>query len=208
MPKKLRYIAVADAIRQEILDGVYLPGDRLPRQHDLAKEHNVAFNTLKQALDLLSGEGYIVRKVAQGTYAALPEPQVPTAMVVDDDAHVRTILTRALRNHRWEATAVDSGEAALAALENQSFDLIFLDLIMAGMNGAQTFQEIRRKDASAQVVIITAYPDSEMMVTAMETGPFAVMLKPFSLNQLRSFLDERKPQPQLPPERARHESRQ
>ena len=194
MTSKLRYIVVADAIRQQIIDGVYLPGDRLPRQHDLAKNHNVAFNTLKQALDLLGGEGYIVRKVSQGTYAALPETRFPTALVVDDDPNIRTILSRALRNHKWKASAADSGEAALATLEDQTFDLIFLDLVMAGMNGAQTFQEIRRKDPTAQVVIITGYPDSEMMASAMETGPFAVMLKPFSLNQLRGFLDQRFPQ--------------
>ena len=82
----------------------------------------------------------------------------------------------------------------MATLEDQSFDLIFLDLMMAGMNGAQTFQEIRSNDESAQVVIVTAYPDSVMMAAAMEIGPFAVMLKPFSLRQLRGFLDERKPQ--------------
>ena len=184
---------VADAIRQKILDGVYLPGDRLPRQHDLAKQHNVAFNTLKQALDLLSGEGYIVRKVAQGTYAALPEPKIPTALVVDDDRQIRVLLSRVLEDYQWKAAAVDSGEAALATLEDQSFDLIFLDLMMAGMNGAQTFQAIRKKDESAQVVIITGFPDSEMMAAALEIGPFAVMLKPFSLKKLRSFLDERKP---------------
>ena len=192
MSSKLRYITVADTIRQMILDGVYSPGDRLPRQHDLAKEHNVAFNTLKQALDLLSSEGYIVRKVAQGTYASLPDSKFPTALVVDDDPKIRALLARALKDYKWEAAAVDSGEAALAVLEDRSFDLIFLDLMMAGMNGAQTFQEIRRKDSSAQVVIITGYPDSEMMAAAMETGPFAVMLKPFSLKKLRSFLDERK----------------
>ena len=198
MASNLRYVIVADAIRKKILDGVYLPGERLPRQHDLAKEHGVAFNTLKQALDVLSGEGYIVRKVSQGTYAAMPDPKIPTALVVDDDSDIRSILTRALRNHDWKAVDVESGEEALAMLENESFDLIFLDLMMAGMNGAETFQEIRRKDASAQVVIITGYPDSELMASAMGTGPFAVMLKPFSLNQLRGFLDQQMLQYQIP----------
>jgi DNA-binding GntR family transcriptional regulator len=83
MASRLRYIVVADAIRQKILDGVYSPGERLPHQHDLAKEHNVAFNTLKQALDVLTREGYIVRKVGDGTFAALPEDLSPTALVVD-----------------------------------------------------------------------------------------------------------------------------
>jgi len=198
MPSRLRYIAVADSIRQAILDGGYAPGDQLPRQHDLAKENGVAFNTLKQALDLLSSEGYIVRKVGQGTYAALPQPHVFTALVVDDDPDIRIVLTRALAARQWNAVAVESGEAALAELEDRSFDLIFLDLMMAGMNGAQTFQEIRRKDPAAQVVIVTGFPDSEMMAAALKTGPLAVMLKPFTLEHLYSVLNERNPRGQDP----------
>ncbi|PKB71194.1 MAG: hypothetical protein BZY87_06920 [SAR202 cluster bacterium Io17-Chloro-G6] len=196
MPSKLRYITVADSIRLAILDGVYAPGDRLPRQHDLAKQNDVAFNTLKQALDLLSNEGYIVRKVGQGTYAALPKSRVATALVVDDDPQIRILLTRALASRQWNAVGVESGEAALVELEDKSFDLIFLDLMMAGMNGAQAFQQIRSKDPSAQVVIVTGFPDSEMMAAALKTGPFAVMLKPFSLEHLIAVLDEREPQGQ------------
>ena len=191
MKSKFRYESVANSIRQEILDGVYTPGDQLPRQHDLAKQHNVAFNTLKQALDRLSVEGYIVRKAGKGTYAALPKKDVLTALVVDDDEQIRALLTRALEAHQWQALAVASGEAALAALDDRSFDLIFLDLMMAGMNGAETFQEIRRKEASAQVVIITGFPDSGMMAEALKTGPFAIMLKPFDLKHLHTVLDER-----------------
>ncbi len=193
MTSKFRYESVANSIRQEILDGVYVPGDQRPRQHDLAKQHNVAFNTLKQALDLLSVEGYIVRKAGKGTYAALPTNGVPTALVVDDDDQIREVLTRALEAHQWQAVAVPSGEAALSTLEDRSFDLIFLDLIMAGINGAQTFQEIRRRDPSAQVVIVTGFPESGMMVEALQTGPFAIMLKPFDLKHLHSVLDERFP---------------
>tara|TARA_B100001013_G_C24230695_1_gene293012 strand:+ start:108 stop:437 length:330 start_codon:yes stop_codon:yes gene_type:complete len=55
-----------NVIRQEVLDGVYAPWNQLPRQHDLAKKHNVAFNTREQALDLMSVEGYFSRKAAVG----------------------------------------------------------------------------------------------------------------------------------------------
>ena len=154
MSSKLRYIAVADAIRQEILDGIYLPGDRLPHQHDLAKLHNVAFNTLKQALDLLSREGYIVRKVAQGTFAALPEPQIPTALVVDDDREIRVLLSRVLEDYQWKATAVDSGETALTTLEDRSFDLIFLDLHLEGKPSLKGLKELRSYAPLLPVVVM------------------------------------------------------
>lgn len=193
MKSTLRYIKVADALRQSIIDGVYAPGERLPKQHELAKLHGVAFNTLKQALDLLSSEGYILRKVGQGTYASLPEDGFPTALVVDDEPEIRQLLVRALENLQWKGFAVESGEAALEVLKNRSFDLILLDLSMAGMNGAETFKRIRERDPSAEVAIVTGYPDSRLMAAALETGPFAVMSKPFTLDELRNLLNSRRP---------------
>ena len=191
MTSKLRYMKVADAIRNSILDGIHIPGDRLPRQHELAKEHQVAFNTLKQALDLLSHEGYIVRKVGQGTYASLPQSHAPIALVVDDDAQIREILTRGLAEYRWDSVAVDSAEAALELLEDRSFDLIFLDLMMAGMNGAEACKQIRGRDPSAQVVIVTGYPDSNLLAAALMSGPLGVMLKPFTMGELHGVLGDR-----------------
>ena len=47
MAPELRDVRAANAVRAAISDGAYQPGERLPRQHDLAREHNVAFTTLK-----------------------------------------------------------------------------------------------------------------------------------------------------------------
>ena len=58
----LRYLRVADALKQKILHGIYQPGERLRSQYDLARDHGVAFATLKQSLDILEREGYIVRR--------------------------------------------------------------------------------------------------------------------------------------------------
>ena len=184
----LRYLRVAESLRREVLEGVYQPGDRLPRQHDLAKKHNVAFGTLKQALDLLEGEGYVVRKVGQGTYARLPEKNTPSALVVDDEKRVCEFIVRYLARCDWRGTAVDSGEGALEKLKTENFDLIILDLVMPGMSGAETFRGIRKVDAEIPVVIITAYPDSNLMAQALQVGPFAVMKKPLTLNELQEVL--------------------
>ena len=189
----LRYLRVASALRKKMQDGVYQPGERLPRQHDLARDHNVAFNTLKQALDLLEREGYVVRRVGQGTYAALPVDHTPTALVVDDDANIRELLARALATHGWRSAVAPGGEAALEQLQGRRFELIFLDLLLPGMNGAEVFREIRQIDPMANVVIITAYPDSALMAEALQVGPFAVMRKPFSLEELRVVLSHGAP---------------
>jgi DNA-binding NtrC family response regulator len=59
------------------------------------------------------------------------------------------------------------------------FDLIFLDLVMPLLDGAELFGRIRNVDKQVPVVIITGYPDSELLSRAMKYGPFLVMKKPF-----------------------------
>ena len=67
-----RYGGVAEAIRSQVLSGHYQPGQQLLPQHELAREHGVSFTTLKKALDVLTEEGYVARRVGVGTYASLP----------------------------------------------------------------------------------------------------------------------------------------
>ena len=184
----LRYLRVANSLRTDIVGGQHTPGERLPRQHDLAKHYGVAFSTLKQALDLLEREGYVRRKAGMGTYATIPEEKSPTALVVDDDKAIRDVFKKSLAATGWRSVEAQSGEVALVELQQRSFEVIFLDLFMHGMNGVETFREIRAADPNANVVIATAYPDSDLMAEALEIGPFAVMRKPFTMNQLHTVL--------------------
>lgn len=184
----LRYVAVADFIKKKIDEGSFPPGECLPRQHDLARECGVSFVTLRSALDILEREGYVVRKPGQGTYARLPEEHHSKVLVVDDDPSIRRLFTRVLSDGGWDSVCVDSGEKALEQLEIQSFDLIFLDLLMAGMNGAETLREIRKVDSETQVVIVTAYPESEVMAQVLEVGPLTLIRKPFLIEELEAIL--------------------
>ena len=183
-----RYRAVAEDLKAQIIRGVYKPGERFPRQHDLAAEHNVAFATLKKALDILEKDGFVVRRIGRGTYAALPESSRPTALVIDNDEAILDMFTDVLGTGGWKCVTADSGSAALKHLQQSQFDLVFLDLMMPVMNGAVTFREIRKLDQEVPVVIITGYPDSDLMSEALQTGPFAVMKKPFFLKDLRWML--------------------
>ncbi len=185
----LRYIRVANALRQKIVEGEYQPGELLPRQHDLASDFDVAYATLKRALDILEDEGYLVRKVGQGTYAALPEVHKPVALVVDDDDGVRQGLMAALNQLGWDTVPAESGEVGLEKYREGKYDLVFLDLMMPGMNGAETFGEVRKIDSMANVVITTGYPDSAIMADALKVGTFSVMMKPFGVADIQAVID-------------------
>lgn len=184
-----RYRAVADELKAQVIQGVYKPGERMPRQHDLAAIHNVAFATLKKALDILEKDGFVVRRIGRGTYAALPETSQPIALVIDNDEAILEMFTDVLGTGGWNCVTAESGPEALTHLRQSQFDLIFLDLMMPVMNGAVAFREIRKLDQEVPVVIITGHPDSDLMSDALQTGPFAVMKKPFDLKDLRWMLN-------------------
>ena len=184
----MRYLMVANSLREQILQGRYHPGERMPGQHDMAKANGVSFATLKSALDVLEEEGYVRRKAGEGTYVTLPEERTPIALVVDDDRGFRDFLQEALKARGWRSLGAESGTEALGLLAHHSFALVFLDMIMPGMNGAETFREIRKVAPDVEVVIVTGYPDSSIMSEALQVGPFAVMKKPFTLDQLDHVL--------------------
>ena len=190
----LRYLQVANILRDRILQGQYQPGMRLPRQHDLAKETGVSFGTLKVALDVLEREGYLVRKVGQGTYAALPEVTEALALVIDDDPKFCSYLVEALSICGWSSVTANSSQAGLTQLRERAINLILLDLVLPEMDGAQTFREIRRLDQSVPVVIVTGFPDSQIMSEALKVGPFAIVRKPFSVHQLSHIVERLLPE--------------
>lgn len=119
-------------------------------------------------------------------------------MVVDDEEAVGRLFRGTLEHGDYKVVLASNGKEALRAMEKFDFDLIFLDLSMPGMNGVETFGRIRQVDSQVPVVIITGYPDSDLMAKALEIGPIGVMMKPFGpldIEQIvSSFLHESKSQ--------------
>jgi len=100
-------------------------------------------------------------------------------LVVDDEEVVRELFKETLEELGHRVVAVETGLEALDLVKQQDFDLVFLDLKMPGINGAELFRQIRSIKPGLPVTIITGYPDSEMMAQALAQGPFGVMNKPF-----------------------------
>jgi DNA-binding NtrC family response regulator len=104
---------------------------------------------------------------------------VARILVVDDDENICNLFRDTLEDSGHSATAVPDPLLALRLIQEQDFDLVFLDLMMQGMNGAELFGRIREVKPDLPVTIITGYTDSELMKSAVSYGPFGVMGKPF-----------------------------
>ncbi|MFC1956738.1 response regulator [Chloroflexota bacterium] len=116
-------------------------------------------------------------------------------LVIDDDEGVRTLFRHIFHDLGDNVIAVPSSTEGLEILKQHSFDLVFLDLKMPFVDGAEVLRQIKVIKPDQLVVIITGYPDSEIMGRALKYGPYAVMAKPFDesgiLAATRSFLHSR-----------------
>jgi len=110
-------------------------------------------------------------------------------LLVDDEDSVRKMACRALEGAGYEVVMADGGEAALESVGRDSFDLIFLDLRMSGMDGPAVLKHVRAQWKDLPVVIFTAYPDSEWMEEALAYSPFVVVKKPAGLEEIVSAAD-------------------
>ena len=105
-------------------------------------------------------------------------------LVVDDEPLVGELFKNSLNEPGYQITTTLSSIEALELLNTRQFDLIFLDLLIPELDGAELFRRIRQVDKQVPVAIITGYPDSEVMGRAMEYGPFMVLKKPFTVDDI------------------------
>src|SRR5215510_31397 len=104
-------------------------------------------------------------------------------LIVDDEAGVRSSLQGILTDEGYAAESVDSGEAALKAVENRRFDLLLLDVWLPGMDGLETLSRIRTLDSELPVVVISGHGNIETAVKAVRMGAQDFVEKPLSLEK-------------------------
>jgi len=100
-------------------------------------------------------------------------------LLVDDDKDLLQLIAMRLTAAGHAVTAVESGEAALAALAVSRPQVVVTDLRMQGMDGMALFDAIHRDSPSLPVVILTAHGTIPEAVTATRRGVFSFLTKPF-----------------------------
>ena len=114
----------------------------------------------------------------------------PRVLVVDDEKNIRATLALCLEGMGCAVTAVASGEAALAALEREPFEIAFLDLRLADESGMDLLPKLLALRAELSVVVITAYATIETAVEAMRRGARDYLPKPFTPAQIRHVVEQ------------------
>jgi DNA-binding NtrC family response regulator len=101
-------------------------------------------------------------------------------LIVDDEEVLRDVLDAVLRREGFEVAMAASGEEALSVLdEDDSIDLVILDIMLPGISGIDTLRAIRISNPSLAVIIITAFSSIDGAIEAMKHGAFHYIPKPF-----------------------------
>ena len=99
-------------------------------------------------------------------------------LVVDDNREFAQDLCELLEMQGLKGVVAADAEEALLLLERTVFQGMFTDLRLPGRNGVELIEEACRRDLAVPVVVMTAYPDEELVRRAWRAGAIEVILKP------------------------------
>ena len=109
-------------------------------------------------------------------------------LIVDDERSIRTSAAVAIQAAGHSAETADSGHIAILKLQEDAYDLAFLDLRLGDQDGLEVLEQIKRQHSKLPVVVFTAYASVASAVAAMQKGAFDYLEKPFTPEQLRQIM--------------------
>lgn len=107
----------------------------------------------------------------------------PCILAVDDDVQVLHLVRSILETGGYGVITADSGEAAVGAFEQQSPDLVVLDIMMPGIDGYVVCKRIRSL-SHVPIIMLTAIGGDKEMVRGLDAGADDYVTKPFSVEEL------------------------
>jgi len=109
-------------------------------------------------------------------------------LIVDDEDSLRETFGDILSMEGYEVALAKDGYEAIEKVKQQTFDLAFLDIKMPGINGVETFKEIKKINPNIIVFMMTAYSQKELIDEAKKEGAYACFSKPLELEKIEDIL--------------------
>jgi len=108
-------------------------------------------------------------------------------LIVDDDDSIRDLFVRILSKEH-NVIAVDSGSKAIDLAKEYLFEVAFIDMSMPGLNGCETFIELKKINPDMAGIIMTGYVDKDLSVDSDLAGAVKYMNKPFDINEVNRLV--------------------
>jgi len=125
--------------------------------------------------------------------AGLEKGKRQRVLVVDDEKSCRELLSQVLTEMGCDVILAPSGHEALQEVVKNSFDLVFTDLNMTGMDGWRLAEEIRRRNGTVPIVLVTGAEKAAITQKMRSSSIDEVVLKPFNWDDILDILANRFP---------------
>lgn len=178
--------------RRGTLGVMSVPGDDVMTVGEVAEELGVSQTTVRN----WATQGRLTELRTEGGHRRFSRREVrelardsgrlrgrPSVLVIDDDSSIRYIVAEALGASGIEVVEAASGLAGLSALDERNFDLVLVDLMMPGLDGAQVVRTVRGAQLDVPILAFSALGD-RVRDRIVELGADAFLAKPFSIRDL------------------------
>jgi FixJ family two-component response regulator len=110
--------------------------------------------------------------------------------LIDDDASVRSAVSRLLRSYNYSCTGYDSAESALADPHLSDMNCLVVDVQLSGMSGFALRDRLQQAGSELPCLFITAHAETDSAEWVRSLGPNPCVIKPFDESQLLTAIDD------------------
>lgn len=105
-------------------------------------------------------------------------------LIIDDDAEIRSTLSKILSRKGYQTDEASSGEEAIEKAKSQNFDIALLDLMMPTVSGMDVLVELRKIKPKTKIIMLTGFATIDTAVLAIKKGASDYISKPFKIDDL------------------------
>jgi CheY-like chemotaxis protein len=120
----------------------------------------------------------------------LKEKPGASVLFVDDNISLCTTMSFILDRKGFAVSIAHSGPEAVRLVEERPFEVIFLDMRLPGIDGVETYRQIKAIRPNATVVMMTAYALEALIQQALEEGAQGIIYKPLDIDAVLTLIEE------------------
>ena len=151
-----------------------------------------------------SQEDLLEKSLREGAFSILHKPldlhqalniiesvNKPVILIVDDELSFLQSLQGLLEEKRYKVVAAKSGPEAIDSIRHFQFDVALIDVKTPGVDGIETFYEIKRLKSDVKIIIMSGYTNDEIFKQALSNGAYACIHKPIDIDHLLQLINVR-----------------
>jgi len=105
-------------------------------------------------------------------------------LLIEDDESARNQLGRVIEKEGFKVISAENGTSGMNIFKSESPEIVITDLVMPGMDGLEVMRRVKKIDAQSQVILITAYGESDTAISALREGALDYLKKPIDFDML------------------------